>query len=175
MVLSKDELLKALGQEVHLLLHLISKVDPAKLDYRPSPQQRSLLELLQYLAILGPIHARGALADAWSMQAWRDTWNTQEAVARAMDLDAARDAIRKQSALYAELLAPVSDDALRQEFQMFGGRASRGMWLVQLVLCHYAAYRMQVFLYLKASGRAELNTMNLWAGMDGPMPAQTTR
>jgi hypothetical protein len=27
-------------------------------------------------------------------------------------------------------------------------------------------YRMQLFLYLKASGREELNTMNLWAGMD---------
>ena len=33
------------------------------------------------------------------------------------------------------------------------------------------AYRMQLFLYLKACGREELNTMNLWVGMDQPMPA----
>ena len=38
-----------------------------------------------------------------------------------------------------------------------------------LVLCHLAAYRMQLFLYLKSSGREELNTLNLWMGMDGPM------
>jgi hypothetical protein len=49
---------------------------------------------------------------------------------------------------------------------MFGSRASRGAWIVRLVLTHYAAYRMQLFLYLKASGREELNTMNLWVGMD---------
>jgi hypothetical protein len=37
------------------------------------------------------------------------------------------------------------------------------------VLCGYAAYRTQIFLYLKSCGREELNTMNLWAGMD-PTP-----
>jgi len=40
---------------------------------------------------------------------------------------------------------------------------------VNLVLCAFAAYRMQLFLYLKACGGEELNTMNLWAGMDGSM------
>jgi hypothetical protein len=49
---------------------------------------------------------------------------------------------------------------------MFEGKASRGSWLVSLVLKHYAAYRMQLFLYLKGSGREELNTMNLWVGRD---------
>ena len=38
------------------------------------------------------------------------------------------------------------------------------------VRCGYAAYRTQLFVYLKACGREELNTMNLWAGMDAPMP-----
>jgi hypothetical protein len=51
---------------------------------------------------------------------------------------------------------------------MFGQKASRGLWIVRLVLSHYTAYRMQLFLYLKASGREELNTMNLWVGMDAP-------
>jgi len=53
---------------------------------------------------------------------------------------------------------------------MFGRKASRGSWIVNLVLCHYAAYGMQLFLYLKASGREGLSTMNLWAGMDAPRP-----
>lgn len=50
--------------------------------------------------------------------------------------------------------------------EMFGSKASRGAWLVWMVLCHYVAYRMQLFLYLKACGREELSTMNLWAGVD---------
>jgi len=36
-------------------------------------------------------------------------------------------------------------------------------------LCGYAAYPTQLFVYLKACGWQELNTMNLWAGVDGPM------
>jgi hypothetical protein len=38
-----------------------------------------------------------------------------------------------------------------------------------MVVCGHAAYRTQLFCYLKACGREELNTMNLWAGVDGEM------
>ncbi len=51
---------------------------------------------------------------------------------------------------------------------MFGRKTSRGAMIVSLVLCHYPAYRMQLFLYLKACGHEELSTLNLWAGMDAP-------
>lgn len=83
-----------------------------------------------------------------------------------MNLEDVKAAIGKQSALFAELLGSCSDADLRAEIEMFGSKASRGSWIVNLVLCHYAAYRMQLFLYLKACGREELNTMNLWVGTD---------
>jgi len=166
MVLTKEELIGLLQGEVRILLHLASKVDPAKLDYRPSAKQRSTLELLQYLAIMAPIHLRAILADAFDLDAWREAWRTGEAAAKAMSLDEATDAIGKQAALFAELVGPCSDAQLRGEIEIFGGRASRGSLMVSLVLCHYAAYRMQLFLYLKGSGREELSTLNLWAGMD---------
>jgi hypothetical protein len=148
------------------LLHLASKVDPAKLDYRPTPKQRSLLELLQYVTIFGPIHLRTIKAGVWEIDVWRDAWRTEEAAARARNLEQVKDAIGKQSALFAELLGSFSDADLRTEMEMFGTKASRGSWLVWMVLCHYVAYRMQLFLYLKACGREELSTMNVWAGMD---------
>ncbi|HMD40604.1 MAG TPA: hypothetical protein VKH15_15070 [Candidatus Acidoferrum sp.] len=166
MVLTKDELIAALQNEVHILLHLISKVDPAKLDYRPTPKQRSLMELLQYLVIMGPIHANVIKSGVFDMPSWRSTWRTQEVAAAAMSLEEVKEAIGKQSSLFAELVGSCSDVELRAEFEMFGSKASRGLWFVRLVLCHYPAYRMQLFLYLKACGREELSTMNLWAGMD---------
>ena len=64
------------------------------------------------------------------------------------------------------MLGSCSDSDLRAEKELFGARASRGAWLVNLVLSHYVAYRMQLFLSLKASGREELNTINLWLGKD---------
>ena len=167
MVLTKDELITSLQHEVRVLLHLASKVDPEKLDYRPTAKQRSILELLQYMTILGPIHLRAIQADAFDMDAWRTAWRTGEAAAKVMNLEEIKDAIGKQPALFAELLGSCSDADLRGEIEMFGRKASRGSMFVDLVLCHYSAYRMQLFLYLKASGREELNTMNLWVGMDG--------
>jgi len=53
MVLTKNELVASLQNEVRILLHLAGKVDRAKLDYRPTPKQRSTLELLQYLSMMG--------------------------------------------------------------------------------------------------------------------------
>jgi hypothetical protein len=100
------------------------------------------------------------------MEAWRDMWRTQEAAAKGRNLEQVKDALDAQSALFVELLGSISDAELRSEMEMFGSKASRGSWLVLMVLCHYVAYRMQLFLYLKACGREELNTMNLWAGVD---------
>jgi len=157
----------SLQGEVRILLHLASKVDPAKLDYRPAAKQRSLLELLQYLVIMGPIHLRAVQEGAFDMDAWRTAWQTGEAAAKAMNLEEVKDAIGKQPALFAELLGSCSDADLRAEIEMFGRKASRGSMIVSLVLIHYAAYRMQLFLYLKACGGEELNTMNLWVGRDG--------
>ena len=70
------------------------------------------------------------------------------------------------------LLESVSDTDLRVELDSItGGKTSRGASLVNLVLCGCAAYRTQLFLYLKACGREELSTMNLWAGIDPPAAA----
>ena len=166
MVLTKDELISALQNEVRILLHLASKVDPAKLDYRPTPKQRSMLELLQYMVIVGPIHVRSIKAGSFDLDAWRNMWRAEESVAKAMNLEEVKAAIGKQPALFAELLGSCSDADLRAEIEMFGRKASRGATLVNLVLCHYVAYRMQLFLYLKGCGREELSTLNLWAGVD---------
>jgi hypothetical protein len=47
--------------------------------------------------------------------------------------------------------------------------APRSTFLIDYVLEFLGAYKMQLFLQLKASGLSELGTMNLWAGIDGKM------
>ena len=80
-------------------------------------------------------------------------------------------AIEKQAATYANLLAAWTDADFRASVDMFGNKTSRGYLLVNLVLAGHAAYRTQLFCYLKACGRDELSTMNLWAGADAATPA----
>ena len=167
MVLTKEELIASLQNEVRILLHLASKIDRNQLDYRPTPKQRSTIELLRYLTIMGPSLIPAIKTGTFDGAAF----GAAQAAANAMNFDQVLAAIEKQSSGYAQQLAGFSDADLRGEVEMFGRKSSRGSIIVNLVLCGCAAYRTQLFCYLKACGRDELNTMNLWAGMDGPMQA----
>ncbi|MCW5981292.1 MAG: hypothetical protein KIT09_24625 [Bryobacteraceae bacterium] len=165
MVLTKQELIDSLQNEIRILVHLCGKVKPEMLDYRPTPKQRSTIELLRYLTVMGPILVRSIKAGSFLVE----EWTAAEATAAAMDFAAAVKALESQENFYAEALNAFSDDEWRGEIEMFETRSRRGPMLVNMVVCGHAAYRTQLFCYLKACGREELNTMNLWAGVDAPM------
>src|SRR6202163_4760972 len=103
MVLTKDELVVSLQNEVRILVHLAGKVDKSKLDYRPTPKQRSTLELLQYMAIMGPTQVAVIKAGAFTRPALSAAWSPAEAAAKAMTFDQAVSAIQKQSDEYARI------------------------------------------------------------------------
>jgi hypothetical protein len=169
MVLLKSELIASLHKEVRLLLHLASKIDRAVLDYRPTPKQRSTLELLRYLTNMGPMLVRYAKGDAMDASAISEAVR----VAEARDFEQTLAAIAAHPEAYAALLTDMSDDDFRAETKgIDGGPTTRGQVMVDNVLGQCAAYRMQLFLYLKACGREELNTWNLWVGTDAPTPVQ---
>ncbi len=165
MVLTKPELIASLQNEVRILLHLASKIDRTKLDYRPSPKQRSTIELLKYLSMMGPTvieYAKATTPDP-------NLWPTAAKAAEARDFDQTVAAIAAQKDVYARILGQMSEADFRAEVDDFGGnKTTRGALIVNLVLCGCAAYRTQLFLYLKACGREELGTMNLWNGVDAP-------
>jgi hypothetical protein len=167
MVLTKSELLSALRSEVRILLHLASKIDRTMLDYRPSPKQRSTLELLRYLSVMGPELVKSTKGGSFDL----DSWRAASAEADARDFDQTLAAIAAHPDRYASLFADVSDDDFRSELTMFGSTTTKGAFLVALVLGGCAAYRTQLFLYLKACGREELGTTNLWGGVDAAAPA----
>jgi hypothetical protein len=167
MVLTKPELIGSLQNEVRILLHLAGKIDRDKLDYRPTAKQRSTLELLRYLSIMGPELVKATKAGAFDVPAW----TAASEAANARDFDQTLAAIAAQSEAYPALVNAISDEEMREQIDMFGQKPTRGAFLVNLALCGCAAYRTQLFCYLKANGRDELSTMNLWGGVDAPPPA----
>jgi len=167
MVLTKDELIASLKHEVRILVHLAEKVDRTSLDYRPTPKQRSTFELLKYLSMMGPALVQAAQAGNFDPAAW----TVEEKSAAARDFDQTLAAIRAQSDEYASLIGRMTDADFRAEIEMFGNKTTRGAFIVSMVLCGCAAYRTQLFVYLKSCGREELSTINLWAGTDAPAPA----
>lgn len=165
MVMTREELVSSLQHEVRILEHLAGKIGPDVLDYRPSPKQRSTLELLRYLAMMGPALVDVARSGVFDGAAW----NVIDRGTHGFGLDEARAAIGAQAATYARVIGGMSDDELRGQIAPWGQPVSRGAFIVNFVLAGHAAYRTQLFLYLKACGRSELGTSNLWDGVD-PAP-----
>ena len=169
MVLTKSELIASLQKEVRILVHLAGKIDASMLDYRPTPKQRSTIELLRYLSVMGPMLVRAAKSSGFD----RDAWTAATKAAEARNFDQTVAVIAAQESEYASLLGDMSDADFRVEIDTFGSKTmtSRGSFIVSLVLNGHAAYRTQLFMYLKACGREELSTWNLWQGMDAPAAA----
>lgn len=165
--LTKDEVIAQLQKEVRILLHLASKMDRTVLDYRPTAKQRSTLELLRYLVAMGPVLIRSIKAGTFDVERWQ----ADTAKANAADFDQVLAMIRQQEAEYANLLGSWTDADFRGSIEMFGRTGTRAAWLLELVLNGCAAYRTQLFLYLKSCGREELGTSNLWQGVDAVVPA----
>ena len=163
MVLTKPELVAALHKEVRILLHLAGKLDISQLDYRPTPKQRSPLELLRYLSVMGPQLLLTAKKGAFDGERWKAELNAAD----MRNLDETLAVIAKQPEELERLLAGMSDTDFRAEMTAFdGSTVSRGAFIVAMVLGGYAAYRTQLFLYLKACGQEQLGTVNLWRGAD---------
>jgi hypothetical protein len=168
MIFTKSELLASLQKEVRILLHLASKIDRSQLDYRPTPKQRSTIELLQYLSYMGPAMLRYAKLEPFD----QDAWARIVKVAASRGFDETLAEIESHSEQYAALLADMDDAAFRAEMTGFdGSKTSSGSFIVNHVIAQCAAYRTQLFMYLKACGREELNTTNLWVGVDPPVAA----
>ena len=102
---------------------------------------------------------------------WREDETTPGAIEAALRKMFAQRHKEERAYVPARVMnmVVIVDKDFRGEIDMFGNKASRGSLLVNLVVCGYAAYRTQLFCYLKSCGRDELNTMNLWAGRDGSM------
>ncbi|RPI54451.1 MAG: hypothetical protein EHM55_10765 [Acidobacteria bacterium] len=92
--------------------------------------------------------------------------------AEKRNLDETLAVLTEQPAVYERLLADMSDADFRADMTGFdGNKLSRGLFIVNMVLGGHAAYRTQLFCYLKSCGHEQLGTTNLWRGVDAMAPA----
>lgn len=162
-----EELKRAAGEEIRIVRHLATKVDPAKLDWRPSENQRSTIELLRYLAICAAAPAKAVVEDDWGAP--------KEFAERVAQLDLAgfdRAMVDQERELHAILDALTDADLVGREAKLpWGVTVPLAEALYQTTVRFLVAYRMQLFLYAKQSGASELGTYDAWMGVDAPQPA----
>jgi hypothetical protein len=165
-VLNKSDVLESALGECDIILHLFEKLPEDSFDYRPTPGQRSTTELLRYLSFCG-FGACYALFDG--------DWDRFRAEGKRV-ADAAPEtfpaAMERQKQALRAFFDELSDEdfASRDATLPTGVTMSLGKALVEMPLKWLTAYRMQLFLYAKGAGNAELGTINCWAGRD-PEPA----
>ena len=162
-MIDKDQLCESICMDFEICKHLYTKLPAGSLDYRPTPGQRSTLELLQYIAAVGKGFFDYMLAD--DIAVIRAATETGKLL-KAEDFPAAIDA---QNAALRAGFASITQETF--ETQLCTMPWAETLTLEQATLanlCKWApAYKMQLFLYAKSCG-AEIGTPNIWMGMDMP-------
>jgi hypothetical protein len=161
-VITKEQLSGAMTRECDICLHLFSKLTPEAYGYRPSAAQRSTLELLQYLASCG-IGGLRAMANAnWKL------FSEELARTKEMPAEDFPAAMNRQKQAIELFFTSTSEKMLEtQEAKMPGGGIlPLGAGILNGPLKWLAAYKLQLFLYAKATGAHEIGTANAWAGID---------
>jgi hypothetical protein len=165
-MITKEQLMESMTRECDIAIHLFTKLSPESYDYQPSAEQRTTLWLLRYLAVC-------ATAGIACMQAgnWGVFREFSERVKEMPAADFPAEMTRQKEELQ-RFFAETSEEELRtREVPMPGGAiVPFGVAILNGPFKWLAAYKMQLFLYAKATGATELRTSNLWRGTD-PKPA----
>lgn len=156
---SKDHFLGAISHEVKVIKHLASKIPTGADNYKPTEKQRNLLELLQYLSIMTPAMLKMILTVDYS------TFAAYTAKSESTTRDNFDERMDESLTETTELFNQFTDEELDKEVDMFGTKQTKRLFLLN-VLTMLAAYKMQLFLYIKSAGNAEIGTSNVWRGMD---------
>ena len=163
-MITKEQLIESMKHEVSVIKHLATKVPESKLDWRPTPEQRSMLELMRYLTATGLSMATYCVSGNWDHG--KDLKLEADKVTSAVFAEA----MDKQVERIELLLADIDGDAASTTKAMtaWGTETSQGCVFTDAVIKSFVAYRMQLFLYLKQATDQELTSYNCWVGEDAP-------
>lgn len=161
---TKQDLIDSIKNEHRIIVHLFGKIPVGTFDYKPTEKQRTTLELLQYLSMVSPATVEVvAKADASHFMPFVE-------IGKTVTPDNFLEIFDKHLSQAVSSLEVMTDEDLATSINLFQmGDKTKGVYLVETLLKWLAAYKMQLFLYIKASGNPDIGTSNLWGGMDMPI------
>jgi hypothetical protein len=159
-MISRETFIESVQAEVAIIKHLHTKLPKANLDYRPTPSQRSLSELLAYIPCTPAAVPFFISGDMSNIRASMDKIQNDARNDFVATLDREVAAFIKLVNSFKE-----TDFATKEATLPTGQRVKLAAALLNFGLKFLTGYRMQLFLYLKA-GQPELSTLNCWVGVD---------
>ena len=146
--------MEGITREFEILKHLGSKVTKKNAEFKLSEEQRSIEELEHYIVTSFPAQI------SLMVEGIRNLDKYMEKSQAITKFTWKRFVIELNKALRA----------IKKEIRTVKGKArkegTRGSFLIDYVFAFLGAYKMQLFLQLKASGLTELTTSNVWGGRD---------
>lgn len=156
----KHQLLQNLQREIFLLKQLAAFIEPRDLDFRPAEKMRSTHELMQYLSTIGATMLRWFVLNDLTP----DEWTKIREYRKTLTLDNFKERLDEQMAdilRYMEMIP--EEDLLKKEVELPSKeKMVLGTAIVNAPIKWLAAYRLQLFTYLKMNGRSELSTREAW-------------
>lgn len=160
---TKQNLIDSIANEFRIIKHLAEKI-PADTDgYKPTEGQRTTLELLQYLSTIFGMATKVILAGT------TDAYKTIPNLAHETTLENFAQKMDAQLEDVKATLEQFDEDELEKQINIYNmGEKTKAAYLVENLTKWSAAYKTQLFLYIKSSGNTSLGTSNLWGGVDMP-------
>ena len=160
-MITKAQLLDACRHETKIIKHLATLLPEGALEWRPTPGQRTTLELMRYMSVMSEMMAINSTTGDWEHA---PALNEQSASVNGDNFAAAMD---HQMQHVAEVLESIDETAASTTEMTLPWREpiAQSALLMRGVYAGLVGYRMQLFLYAKQSGNSDISTMECWAGM----------
>ncbi|HRH47204.1 MAG TPA: hypothetical protein PLP23_00555 [Panacibacter sp.] len=159
----KEHLLNNIEKEMNVCRRLYTKIPPGQMDYKPGEGVRTTLELLQYLSIAGTL-----MPDYWLQENDTDFgafYGSKIAASKTITHEQFLNAMDEQLIIIKNLFGHLSEDDLLQKevtYPWSGAKAPLGEAMIATSVKWLAAYKLQLFLYIKLCGNKQLATADAW-------------
>lgn len=159
----KEFLQNSIIKDLKLIKRLAGKIPHDQMSFRPKPGLRSTEELLQYLTF-----ASTSILEFWlnkhDHKDFRAHFAQMNEQAKAHGHHDFQECFDKQIASVNHLFSMISEEDLRtvDVASPSGATFKLGEGILETTIKWLAAYKMQLFLYIKMSTDLQLSTPDLW-------------
>jgi hypothetical protein len=160
----KQHLLNSIEKEINICRRLYTKIPPGQMDFKPKEGVRSTLELLQYLSIAGTL-----MPTYWLNKSdtdFTEFYVTNTTASKSVQAEQFLTVMDEQLVKLKDLFNQITEEDLIQKeitYPWSGAKAALGEGIIATSIKWLAAYKLQLFLFIKLSGDQSLATADAWA------------
>ena len=164
----KQQLLNNIEKEINICRRLYTKIPPGQMDFRPKEGLRSILELLQYLGIIGIV-----MPGYWLKKDDTDFntfFNNLNKATNTVSHERFLTVMDEQMATIKDLFSQISEDDLvnKEVDYPWGGKAPMGEAIIATSIKFLTGYKLQLFSLIKLCDDQKLTTPDAWFLTDLP-------